>query len=352
MSRVAHIDWETRSACDLKRAGLHVYAQHPTTEIILGSWCFDEGPIHTWWPGQPVPSELRSHIESGGAVWGHNVSFEIELCNNVGVKHNWPKLSVGQCHDTMALAYSMGLPGSLANAAAAVGLNVSKDTVGQRLMLQMCQPRKINPDGSIEWWDDESKRLRLAEYGKQDVIVERALVKRLMGLPPYERVIWELDSKINSRGIRVDMTSLAIALRLIDGEKYRLDSEMRKLTSNAVATCTATAQLTRWLALEGVDTEGVAKADILALLDDDNLPDHVRRVLLLRQEAAKSSTAKIAMMMAGADPRDHRIRGVFQYFGAGTGRWAGRRVQFQNLPRPKLSQDEIDQVFGLMKEVK
>ena len=247
----------------------------------------------------------------------------------------------------MAMAYAMGLPGSLDGAAAALGIDQRKEEKGSRVMMQLAKPRKINADGSVIWWDDPAKLQILYDYCKQDVEVERALHKRLRELSPDEQELWFLDQRINARGIKVDLPSIAQATALVDAEKARMDQAMRDITGNVVAGCTDVAQLTAWLRYKGVNTEGVAKAHVTELLSREELPDECRTALQLRQAAAKSSTAKLTAMAERAGP-DGRMRGLFQYHGAATGRWAGRGPQLHNVPRPIVlhEQDEIEDVIA------
>jgi DNA polymerase len=248
---------------------------------------------------------------------------------------------------TMAMAYAMALPGSLDKASAAVGIEQRKDAVGGRIMLQLSQPKTDEPLTWYEPADYPEKFAALYAYCKQDVEVERALYKRLLPLSPSEREMWLLDMRINQRGILVDRSAVHKAVRIVESETARLDKEMREVTGNQVATCTATAQLTQWLRYRGLKLEGVAKSDVTSLLSDDKLEPDCRRALELRQEAAKSSTAKLETMVSRACS-DGRIRGTLQYHGAATGRWAGRGLQTHNFPRGTLSHSDIDGVFGLL----
>lgn len=349
---VCHIDFETRSAADLKKVGLHIYARHHTTDVIIVCYCFGDGPIKVWLPlREPMPDDLKNHAVNGGVFGAHNAQFEIELWNCViAVKHKVPKLYPDQFECTMVMAYAMGLPGSLENVAAALGLEFQKDMKGARVMLQLAQPREVKPDGTIVWWDDETKFNIVIAYCIVDVQVERAAGKRLMRLSSREKEVWLLDQKINNRGVRVDTKAVAAALKLVEFEKKRCDEEMRVLTDNAVGTCTATGQLTDWIRSKGIELDGVAKADVTELLSQE-LPIEVRRALILRQASAKSSTAKLTPMLASANSEDERVRGCFQYHAAGTGRFGGRRVQFHNFPRPKIEQDEIENIFKILGEI-
>lgn len=122
---------------------------------------------------------------------------------------------------------------------------------------------------------------------------------------------------------------------------------MTRVTGGNVTACSKVSDLTDWIKNQGVAVDGVAKSDVSDLLARGDLPANVRRALELRRDAAKSSTAKLSAMKAAAGA-DGRVRGTLQFHGAATGRWAGRRVQTQNLPRPGISQEEIDQVFDIL----
>jgi DNA polymerase len=213
-------------------------------------------------------------------------------------------------------------------------------------MIKLAVPREVKENGEIVWWESEEDFKKLIAYCITDVEVEREAGKRLLKLSEKEKQIWLLDQKINSRGVRVDTKAVANALKLVEFEKKRSDEQIRKITDNAVATCTANLQLTEWVKSRGIETEGVAKGDVTELLAN-SLPDDVRAALVLRQESAKSSTAKLSPMLNSSDETG-RVKGCFQYHAASTGRWGGRRVQFQNLPRPKLKQKDIENVFKIL----
>lgn len=348
---ILHLDFETRSVVDLRKRGSAIYAADPSTEILCMAYAFGDEPVHLWKPGQPFPRSIETHVIQGEPIYAHNAAFERLIWQHVGhARHGWENVVPQAWHCTMAMAYAMGLPGSLDDAAAAVGLAYRKDAKGARVMLQLSKPRKIvqhapEHDGAtgfeeIIWWDDPAKFEMLYAYCKQDVEVERALHHRLMELSPGEQALWLLDQEINDRGVRVDLDAIERAIDLADAEAKRLNRAMVAVTKGAVATCTATGQLTDWLRWRGVDTEGVAKDQVAWLLGHDKLPD-VRRALLLRQEAGKSSVAKYKKMrdLAGSYGR---MRGLFQYHGAATGRWAARGAQLQNLPRPALLHDPAE----------
>jgi DNA polymerase len=353
-----HIDFETRSAVDLLKVGADVYAQHPSTEPMCLAIAFNDEKVLLWKPDAPDDAigtmhleRLFRHVAKGGKVFGHNIGgFEMLIWNCVmALNYDWPELKIEQCECTMAMAYAMGLPGSLDDASRAAGIPYEKDLKGHRVMLKLSQPKGFTQDGNPVFWTKEEVPddfEKLYAYCKQDVEVERGLAKRLRLLSPSEQKIWELDYKINRRGVYVDTEAARLAISLVESEKLRLNNKIREVTGNAVAMCTATGQLADWLKSKGLSVPSVAKADVTDMLSQD-IPADCRQALLLRQEAAKTSTAKLQAMMSGASIGG-RVRGLFQYHGASTGRWAGRRVQLQNLPRPTLKQDKIEQIFELL----
>ena len=313
------------------------------------SWAFGDDEPQIWhWGVADAPYDVIKHVAKGGKVVAHNAPFELAIWNNILVpRYGWPELKPEQTYCTMAMAYAMGLPGALEDAALALGLSVLKDTEGRSLMLRMSRPRSYKPDGTPIWWDDEDKLKRLYAYCQQDVRVERELEKRLMPLSEKERKVWLLDYRINQRGVAVDVETAKAAVAMTEEVKLRCNQELSRLTENAVQTVTAVAALKTWMEGKGVKAESLAKQALTDLLDTD-LPDDVRRALILRQEAGKASTAKLDRMlnMVGSD---NRLRNMYQYHGAATGRWAGRGVQVHNLPRDLPEPEVVEHIFKLVR---
>lgn len=315
------------------------------------AWAFDEeepeivaGPAFVATHGVAY----LDHVRMGGIVTAHNAAFELQLWNHILVpRYGWPALQPSQVRCTMAQAYAMSLPGSLDKAAAALGIDSRKDSAGARLMLQMSRPRGFDVLGDPVWWDDEDKKHRLYEYCQQDVRVEQAIAKRLLPLSPSEQALWELDYAINTRGLYLDQPAIVSAMAIIRCEQERLERELQRRTAGAVGSPAEVAALTRWVAGQGVELEGLAKSDVVSLLSRDNVPAHVRDAVRIRQEYAKTSTAKLNRMRDAASD-DGRVRFTMQFHGAGTGRWAGRRVQPHNMPRPHIQQSDIEYVLDIL----
>lgn len=333
MPRHLHLDLETRSDIDLMKMGVHLYSKSRNTDILCAAYAFDDGPISIWVPGQKVPLEVTEHIEGGGEVHAHNAAFEQHLVNEVGTKrYGWPHIYLDQLVCTMAQAYAMALPGSLEKCAAALELTERKDLEGSRLMKQMCKPRSIEENtGKIIWYDSPEMRTRLAQYCKQDVIVEREIGKRTLRLSDFEKKVWILDQEINNRGVSVDKRAVLNAITLIDDEKEQMQKRIQEISNGEIYSFTSIAQIKRYVEDYGIMVESLDKDSINILLKE-KLPPEVEEILKIRRRMGKSSTAKLEPMAFGVDS-ELRLKGGFQYSGANTRRWSGRRVQLHNMPR-------------------
>ena len=336
------IDFETGSEVDLRKAGVHAYARHPSTRVLCLSFKFQGEPTLNWRPGQAFPQRVIDHVLRGGRVQGWNVTFEWVIWNIVLVRQvpELPELSLAQLSDTMARAAYWGLPLGLDQVGKALGLGVVKDAAGHKLMMQMNKPRKRGDANTPStWWHetDPAKLDRLVAYCDTDVEVEVAVGELIPELPEEEQATWQLDARINARGVTLD-TALVDRLQEVATEaKGDADAYMEQLTEGEVKSVTSTAAMLGFLKGIGYPHDDLTKDSVSRRLADDDLTPLEREVLEVRQDAAKTSTAKLKAMMNAAsldDEGNTRVRGMLQFYGAfRTGRWAGRLVQLQNLPR-------------------
>ena len=354
-----HLDVETRSACNLKFAGVYRYVEDPTTdmwglrykwEVPPGTVDFDLLGQKEWRPGitggnTPVPQRLLDHIASGGRVVAHNAVFEREVWNKLVVdKYNptWPKMTIVQQDCTMSRCAAIAHPQGLGMAAKALNLDVDKDQDGYKLMMKMAKPRRKNADGTITWWDDPADIDRLMDYCGVDVEVEEQVDKTVPPLTQYERAVWELDQLINERGILFDIDVVERVERFVSYVKKRNDAYLRNMSGRKIKKCNADADIKAWLEGRYITAPSIAKDHIkevrmmCELMNDDKALE----VLDLRSEAWKTSTAKYGAILKCMSA-DRRIRGTLNYHGASPGRWAGRLVQPHNFPRV----DPDDQVL-------
>lgn len=340
---VLHLDFETRSVIDLS-GGSRKYAEHPSTEVIIMSTRVDVGPVNRWTRGQAFPGHVVDHVRQGGRVVAHNAGFERDIWNvtlprQLGGSFHWPQLTIEQQDCTMARGRAAGLPGSLEHLGAAVRADIQKDKAGHALMMQMCKPREIRADGTVIWWEDADRLERLGQYCDQDVLSECAVDARVPPLTPLERQIWELDQKINDRGVALDVPMIARAQLAAEEAKKRANTEMWRLTEGFVKKCTEAAKVVAWLSIRGIPCESVADGETEELIVGAQILDDATAEAVVQLRRASAKTFKFPTMLK-AVCQDGRVRGSLAYHGAHTGRWAGRGIQPQNMKRVAEEDEE------------
>ena len=347
---VVSVDFETRSAVDLRKTGVYKYAADPSTDI----WCMAykapwSDDVLVWQPGDERDTYLEDWIMAGGLLSAWNSQFERTIWNSIMVgRYQWPETRIKQWRCTMAQASAMGLPRALGQAAAVLGVEEQKDKAGAALMLRMARPRKVNADGSYTWWDTKDKLDTLVAYCRQDVRTELSVAETLNAMPDSERRLYQLDQRINDRGVKVDRDLIERVSKLANSASENIDAEIKRLTNGQVKAATNAMDLTAWLRGYELNVTSVDKQTVARMLSIEGLHPIIKQVLKLRQDGAKSSTAKYDAMLNAADA-DDRMRGLLMYHGAATGRWSGKLVQPQNFPRPQKKQDELDAIIAKLK---
>lgn len=349
-----YIDFETRSACDIKKHGAWVYSEHPTTEVLClaTKWAGQQAQVFIPHP-HPVDHVPRM-LEQADEIIAHNASFELAIWMNVCVKkYGWPELPLEKLRCSAAKAAMHSLPRSLEGAGAALGLRIQKDMEGHRLMMKLCRPRKprkgepeINPNDphGYYWNEDPAELDRLYKYCMNDVIAEEALSNHLSDLPEKELLIWQLDQLINMRGIQADIPSAKAMLAMVGEHEELLLERLKKLTHGNVKTAKQVEALRKYLRALGVDLPDLSAATVKSALKKE-MPDDARNILEIRRSLGRSSSAKYQAIIDRAS-EDGRVRGSLLYHGAGTGRWAGSGIQPQNFPsRIKIS-GEPESILG------
>lgn len=348
-SRRLVLDLETFSSADLPRGGVKKYTEAPDFEILLMSYAWDGGPVQLWDFTQSGPPDWLAPALLDPAItkiaW--NVSFERNCLNAALGLYTPPE----QWRDAMTIAAMNGLPMSLDAAGAALQLQQQKLASGKALIRYFCMPCKPTianrgrtrnlPEHAPEKWE------LFKEYCVRDTIVEQTIYDRLASfpVPEWERRLEALDAKINERGVLVDTELAESAVAIDEQSRARNVAEMRAITG--LENPGSVAQLKAWLKAKNVKVDSLNKATVSELLGTVTDPG-TRRVLELRQLTGKTSTKKYQAILDAACA-DHRIRGLLQYYGAArTGRWAGRRVQLQNLAQNHL--DNIGTVRELVRD--
>ena len=338
MTRRLHIDIETYSGESLADCGVHRYAEHPDFQILLFAYAFDEAPVTVvdLAQGATLPAPvLRALTDPKVVKVAHNATFERTCIGRMLGK----ELDPLQWECTMAQCARCGLPLSLGEAAKALGLEVQKMTEGKKLIKQFCLPHEATLLGGSERvlpTDDLKGWQTFKDYCRMDVEVERELDKALAWLEPTqdEKALYALDQRINDRGVLVDMQLVDNAVRMDTIYKARLNVEAQQITG--LSNPNSATQLREWLGERtGLQLDTLRKADLPDIKGSTEDED-VHRVLQIRAEMAKTSNKKYEAMQKTVC-RDSRVRGLLQYHGTRTGRWAGRLVQMQNLPQNHIS---------------
>ena len=357
--KVLHIDIETYSSTDLATCGVYKYIEDPDYAVLLFAFAIDDDPVQVvdLAHGDRIPPDVMAALcDPTVKKVAHNANFErvglTPMLRREGLIGSNEYIDPAGWRCTMVHAASLGLPKSLAEAGSALGLNEQKMGEGKELIRRFCipqRPTKANGERTRILPEDDPEAWEVFKaYNRRDVEVERAIYQRLSRYPmtDSEWCLFELDQRINDRGIAIDLPLVEQAICMGEQIKAELNAELANLTK--LDNPNSTTQMKKWLADHGVQTASLDKDAIASLLARD-LPPDVRKALTLRQQAAKSSLAKYEAMR-NAVCADGRIRGLLQFYGAGTGRWAGRIIQPQNLPRPTMSVKDLDYARRFVRE--
>lgn len=336
--RKLHIDLETYSDVDIGKVGLYRYADSRAFEILLIAYAIDDGPVTVIdLTQEDMPKWLVMALTDISYLKvAHNAAFErVCLSKYLGVR-----LQPDQWECTMVHAMMLGLPASLKDVGKALGLPEDKQKMSEGRALityfcKPCKPTKANggrtrnmPSDAPEKWDT------FIAYNKRDVETEQEIDRQLsrIPIPESEKALYCLDQNMNDHGLTIDKKMLNIIIEYSDKYTKALKKEAEELTGGI--NINSIIQLIQWIRqVEGINLESLTKEDVTNLLKRDDLGPDTRRVLEIRQEVGKTSVKKYNKTLE-ALCSDGRLHGVLQFYGAGrTGRWAGRLLQVQNLPR-------------------
>jgi DNA polymerase len=340
-----YIDIETRSRCNLVKQGVYRYAEDPSTEILCIAWAVNDEPVKLWNQWDEYCDDLDELAElmhrQGVTLSAYNANFErVVLNSHAGQSLGLPVTCIDQWTCTAVQAALHALPRALGDCAKALRTR-PKSEAGKKVMMALCKPRTAGKMKGVFWeYEDRPEDFHiLGEYNIDDVEAERSIARYLPALPRSEQAMWELDQKINDRGIKVDLDLATFITETWPQVKERLNEECLKLTGDIGVT--QVGLLTKWLGLSNLRADTVKKE-----LAKNRLSRKKMRVLELRAEASKTSVTKFNTLM-GAVCMDGRLRGMFLFHGAQTGRWTGRIVQLHNLPRntSKHPEEQIAELY-------
>lgn len=335
--RHLNVDIETKSSVDIGKAGLYKYAQSPDFAVLLFAYKADDEEVRIvdLACGERIPADILDALQSPRVIkHAYNAAFEWYCLNRAGYT-----TLIEQWRCTMAHGLYCGYPSGLERAGEAIGLPQDKRklTVGKALIKYFCVPCKPTKANGGRPWNlpkhAPEKWELFKEYCMQDVVTEREILNRLrlFPMPEEEERLWQMTVLMNAFGVRVDTDLLEGALYINTISEQKLTDEAVRLTR--LDNPNSDIQLAGWIRdRTGDEVPNMQKATVSEMLEKD-YPEDVRRMLEIRQQLGKTSIKKYVTMDI-SKCKDSRIRGLTQFYGAGrTGRWAGRMVQMQNLPR-------------------
>lgn len=407
-----HIDFETYSELDIKKVGAWKYSTHPSTKVICTAIGVDSLEPVLYTDADEVKQIIEHYFTDGNTheFFAFNSFFECCIINNVlklaiETFDHW--------NDVMAWSAASALPLNLGDCSRVLfpkNVDLQKDKEGKSLIAKLCSPQRItikqlslneqwrqeNPEGDEDMAEfttidktfkhhKKQKTLstrggklvsarrkellakyadvkvhprikhdnygelmyRMGEYCIQDVVVERNISHTIRPLQPNEKKVWVQDQRINWRGIKCDVDFCERALKVFVDAKAEQTEEMREITG--VANPNSIPQLTEWLSMY-IDVPNLQAPTVREMLEQDDLPPNVRKVLELRSSTARTPPKKYLAMLRRVDELDHRMREMIGYHTATTGRWSSRGINVQNLPRPDL--DAFEDAIRLIQEGK
>lgn len=334
-----YLDLETRSRLDVRDVGVHRYVEDDEFAILLCSYSDGIEPVTT-----AVGHDAILDIPG---IWdeeliAHNAQFDrvclAQLDPMLGIPEQW--------NDTAALCAEYGWPVGLDNAAIAMKLP-RKDSAGTKLINLFSKPNRQGGWNDhithpLEWID-------FMAYCEQDVEIMMAIHGRLGRWPTdLERATWVVDQYVNDAGMPIDVELCQVAAEMAVVNAELMTQEFRELTG--VDNPRSVPQMMRWVKEQGLDLPNMQAETLQRALDNSFLLTDVQeRALTIRTELALAAASKFSSALECVN-RDGRVRGGFKFFGAHTGRWAGQRVQPQNLPRASLKDDaEVEEAITKLK---
>lgn len=333
------VDFETRSACDLLKAGAYNYAKHPSTQVLCMSYAFNDDPIKTWRPGMKFPSRVAKYT---GQIRAHNAAFERLIFWHV--LRIWFELPQFYC--TAAQARANCFPGSLEDVGRFISSNMRKDYRGKQLIRTLSVPR---PDGSF--CEDETLMGEMIQYCEQDVRVMREVSKAMRQLSDTELADYHINEEINDRGVRIDKELCENAARYAAEEQAEIEQIVQEVSNGAITSARSPA-MRSWVyervGLVGkglmtvykddeakISIDKTVRANLLVLAEENSgeVPPHVADVIQCADDIWASSVAKFSRLLNLADAGD-RVRGAFVFAGgSATGRAASYGAQVHNFTR-------------------
>lgn len=329
------VDFETYSPIPIE-AGTTKYAAHPDADIICMGYKIDDEPVKMWIPGRHVFPDITGH-----KIYAHNAIFDASIWHDIGCRrYDFPKVPLDQWVDTVALVNRYGYPSRLAEVGEVLNLTVQKQKDGKALIKRICVPTETGRRPELHRDYTLTDFMKFLDYCLDDIRSTYHLVNALPAktLSNTEHLLWLITQEMNLTGLPVDAETAEKIFSFIEGFTEELIKEMPKLTKGAVTKPTQAKKIIEWCKTRGLTLDNLQAITVERTLAEKALPSDIRSVLQMRQMLGRSSTAKYRKIMEMI--HEGRVHNNLQYHGAHTGRWAGRGLQLQNLPRAKVKNPE------------
>jgi DNA polymerase len=343
-----HLDFESRGPFDPSDVGLHNYIFSPLTEPLFLWYRIGDGEYKCWhiFAGMAMPEDLaEALLNSKVMIVAFNSAFERYMFQKLGYT-----IPASRFIDPQVGGRYLSLPASLAVQGTVLGLptSLAKDKRGDELIKLFCQKviikatkKKVAQEYYNDWNSHPKEWQEFLDYGRQDVIAEGELLRRMrllgaMPLPPLEQRLWLFDQKVNDRGMPVDVPFVRKMYDLALAAKAEAKQNFEKITG--VTNANSPTQIKAWAVTQGYPYPSIGKDVVASALKDPNLKltDLCRAALKMRAEAASTSYQKLGRILECVSP-DGRLRGQFTFMGSSRcGRWSGNAVQLHNMARPAV----------------
>lgn len=379
------VDFETISDVNLKKTGAYEYSMGQKTFATCFGIKADNSPKLYFLDYYKMRTHFRDLPQSFQQLWidfvldksfifsAHNAFFEQCIYNNILVnRFGWPMIELEKWRCTAAKAAAVAIPRNLQDAGAVMNLSVQKDFEGHRVMMKLCKPTaawvkwkkevdkyakrgqddlvdQLHYEEPPQFYTPESAPedyQKLYKYCKIDVLAEEKLDQSLPDLSPTEQKLWFLDQRINWRGVQVDMPVVRKISAIMEKESRIMGKELDVLTMGLVSSGNARNQILEFLRLEEIEMPDLKAKTVDEFLKNGKVTGDAKKLLEIRRALSKASTAKYQKFLLCAES-DGRVRDLFLYHGASTGRWGGKNVQPQNFPRGVIK--DIDEAISRIK---
>lgn len=361
--RILHIDYETRSREPLFQGGAYRYARHPSTDIICLGWAFDDDEPQIWTPADPLPEEVRKHLNRGAhrSIHAHNAAFERLITRHVLSRYAalaWTPVEAWYC--TAAQARARSLPAGLDDLGRCLRLATQKDQRGKELIRQLSVPVFDKTTGAMEFRHDADLLQEMYDYCLRDVEVERLAAKATQPLTDDEFAAYVANERVNDRGLMVDVELAEAAADYADDEVADINAELSKLTGGKITSTRQVQRLKEYIepllasdelvraavtrterdrktgeTKQRISLDRTARARLMGVEETNpgRFDPTFVRLLELIESAGRSSVAKYRNMVTRAED-DSRVRGAYIFSGAPqTGRFSSAGLQVHNFPR-------------------